>query len=143
MGRTDLSLQDVVATYVGDGKSALDQTPTNLKGYVGPSTSKGNPLLALTPIVPTGGMVVITPVPGLTAVEVSFEVEQNPVRTAWKLPLLTADQFFPAKSTIYVLNLVKNTDAASTLQIFNVGTTAATCKVKVLRPKGTLVEERD
>jgi hypothetical protein len=143
MGRTNLALQDVVATYVGDGKSALDQTPVNLKVYVGPSTSKVNPLLALTPIVPTGGMVVMTPVPGLNAVEVSFEVEQNPVRTAWKLPLLTADQFFPAKSTIYVLNLLKATDAASTLQIFNVGTTAATCKVQVLRPKGTLIEERD
>lgn len=143
MGRTNLSLQDVVATYVGDGQSALDQTPVNLKVYVGPSTSKANPLLALTPIVTSGGMVIMTPVPGLDAVEVSFEVEQNPVRTAWKLPLLTADQFFPAKSTIYVLNLLKATDAASTLQIFNIGTTAATCKVQVLRPKGSLIDERD
>ena len=143
MGRTNLSLQDVVATYVGDGQSALDQTPVNLKVFVGPSTSKGNPLLNLTPIVPTGGMVVMTPVPGLTSVEVSFEVEQNPVRTAWKLPLLTADQFFPAHSIAYVLNLVKGTDAASTLQIFNAGTLGASCILQVRRPKGTVIEQRN
>ncbi len=142
MKRTDLTLKDVVATYVGDGQSALDQTPVNLKAYVGPSTSKANPLLALTPIVPTGGMVVMTPVSGLTAVEVSFEVEQNPVRTAWKLPLLTADQFFPAHSIAYVLNLVK-ADAASTLQIFNAGPTEASCILQVRRPKGTVIEQRN
>jgi hypothetical protein len=142
LGRTNLSLQDVVATYVGDGQSALDLSPTNLKAFVGPSTSKANPLLNLTPIVPTGGMVVMTPVPGLTAVEVSMEVEQNPVRTAWKLPLLTADQFFPAKSIAYVLNLVK-ADASSTLQIFNAGTTAASCILQVRRPKGTVIEQRN
>jgi len=142
MKRTDLTLQNVTATYVGDGQSALDLTPVNLKAYVGPSTSKVNPLLALTPIVPTGGMVVMTPQAGLTAVEVSFEVEQNPVRTAWKLPLLTADQFFPAHSIAYVLNLVK-ADAASTLQIFNAGTTEASCILQVRRPKGTVIEQRN
>jgi hypothetical protein len=141
--RTDLTLKDVEATYVGDGQSGLALLPTHLKAYVGPSTSKPNPLLDLTPIVPSGGMVILDPVPGLDTVEVSFEVEQAPVRTAWKLPLLSADDFFPAGSTIYVLNLVKGADAASNLQLFNVGTTAATCKVQVLRPKGSLIEERD
>jgi hypothetical protein len=143
MVRTDLSLTNVLATYVADGQSGLDQTATTLKAYVGPSTSKPNPLLNLTPILPSGGMVMLAPVPGLDTVEVSMEVEQAPVRTAWKLPLLAESDFFPARSTAYVLNLVKATDAASNLQLYNVGTLAASCNLKVLRPKGSVIEERD
>jgi hypothetical protein len=141
--RTDLTLKDVLATYVGDGQSAIDKSATTLKAYVGPSTSRQNPLLNLTPIVPSGGMVMLAPVAGLDTVEVSMEVEQAPVRTAWKLPLLAETDFFPAGSTIYVLNLVKATDAASNLQLYNVETLAATCNVKVMRPKGSVIEERD
>lgn len=141
--RTDLSLTNVLATYVADGQSGLDQTATTLKAFVGPSTSKPNPLLNLTPILPSGGMVMLQPVAGLDTVEVSMEVEQAPVRTAWKLPLLAESDFFPAGSTVYVLNLVKATDAASNLQLYNVAPLAATCNLKVLRPKGSLLEERD
>lgn len=143
MLRTDLTLTNVQATYVPDGTSALDKSATTLKVFVGPSTSKPNPLLDLTPILPSGGMVMLAPVPGLQTVEVSMEVEQAPVRTAWKLPLLAETDFFPAGSTAYVLNLVKATDAASTLQLFNVAQLAATCDVQVLRPKGSVIEERD
>ena len=141
--RTDLTLTQVQATYIGDGESGLDKAAKTLKAYIGPSTSKPNPLLDISPIVPSGGMVMLVPVPGLETVEVSMEVEQAPVRTAWKLPLLAESDFFPANSTIYVLDLVKATDAASNLQIFNIGELAATCKVQVLRPKGSLIEERD
>jgi hypothetical protein len=141
--RSDLTLKAVEVTYVPDGKSVLDENPTTLNVFIGPSTSKPNPLLNLTPILPSGGMVMLQPVAGLTPVEVSFEVEQAPVRTAWKLPLLAATDFFPAGSTAYVLNLVKATDAASNLQLYNVGTLAANCKVQVLRPKGSIIEERD
>ena len=143
MVRTDLSLTNVEATYVADGESGLEKSATVLKAYVGPSTSKPNPLLNLTPILPSGGMVMLAPVAGLDTVEVSMEVEQAPVRTAWKLPLLAESDFFPAKSTIYVLNLVKQPDASSNLQLYNIGTLAATCSVKVLRPKGSVIEERD
>ena len=143
MVRSDLSLTHVLATYVADGQSGLDQTATTLKAYVGPSTSRPNPLLDLSPILPSGGMVMLDPVTGLDTVEVSMEVEQGPVRTAWKLPLLAESDFFPAHSTIYVLNLVKATDAASNLQLYNVGPLAASCNVKVMRPKGSVIEERD
>jgi len=143
MVRTDLTLTQVQATYIGDGQSAIDKSAATLKAFVGPSTSKPNPLLNLTPIVPTGGMVILAPVPGLQTVEVSMEVEQAPVRTAWKLPLLAETDFFPAGSTVYVLNLVKATDAASNLQLYNVETLAATCNLKVMRPKGSVIEERD
>jgi len=143
MVRTDITLTNVQATYIGDGQSAIDKSATTLKAYVGPSTSKPNPLLDLTPILPTGGMVMLAPVAGLNTVEVSMEVEQAPVRTAWKLPLLSESDFFPAGSTVYVLNLVKATDAASNLQIYNVESLAATCSVQVLRPKGSVIEERD
>ncbi len=142
MLRSDLTLTNVQATYVADGKSGLDATPSAMKVYIGPSTSKPNPLLDLTPILPTGGMVILEPVPGLQAIEVSFEVDENPIRTAWKLPLLTADQFFAAGTTVYVQNLVKASDAASTLQIFNPSNLASTCTTEVLRPKGTVIEER-
>ncbi len=143
MVRTDLTLTQVQATYIGDGQSAIDKAAATLKAYVGPSTSKPNPLLNLTPILPTGGMVMLAPTPGLQTVEVSMEVEQAPVRTAWKLPLLAETDFFPAGSTVYVLNLVKATDAASNLQLYNVESLAATCSVQVLRPKGSVIEERD
>jgi hypothetical protein len=143
MVRTDLTLTQVQATYIGDGQSAIDKSAATLSAYVGPSTSKPNPLLNLTPILPTGGMVMLAPVPGLQTVEVSMEVEQAPVRTAWKLPLLAETDFFPAGSTVYVLNLVKATDAASNLQLYNVENLAASCNVKVLRPKGSVIEERD
>jgi len=143
MLRSDLTLVDVQVTYVGDGQSAIDKSATTLKAYVGPSTSRPNPLLDLTPVVPSGGMVMLSPVAGLSPVEVSFEVEESPSRTAWKLPLLAESDFFPANSTIYVLNLVKAADAASNLQLFNIGQLAATCSVKVLRPKGSVVDERD
>ena len=143
MVRTNLTLTNVEATYVADGQSGLEKSATVLDAYIGPSTSKPNPLLDLTPILPSGGMVMLAPVPGLDTVEVSMEVEQSPVRTAWKLPLLAESDFFPAKSTIYVLNLIKATDAASNLQLYNVGQLAANCSVKVLRPKGSVIEERD
>lgn len=42
-----------------------------------------------------------------------------------------------------MVNLVKAADASSGLQIFNIGTQAASCNVTVLRPKGTAIEERD
>src|SRR6202035_1295659 len=142
MLRSNFSITDVHAMFVGEGKSALDSTPRTLKAYIGPSPSRANPLLDLSPIASSGGMVILQPVPGLSTVEVSFEVEQNPVRTAWKLPLLSADDFFAAGSTVYVLNLVKQTDASSNLQLFNIGATAATCDVKVLRPKGSVLDER-
>jgi len=87
--------------------------------------------------------VILAPVAGLQTVEVSMEVEQAPVRTAWKLPLLAQTDFFRAGSTVYVLNLVKATDAASNLQLYNVENLAATCNLKVMRPKGSLIEERD
>jgi len=140
--RSDLSLSNVVATYVAEGKSGRDASSTTLKAFVGPSTSRVNPLLDLSPIVTSGGMVMLAPVPGLDVVEVSFEIEEAPIRTAWKLPLLTADQFYGPGATIYVQNLIKATDAASSLQIFNAGNLQATCSVKVLRPKGTAIEER-
>jgi hypothetical protein len=143
MLRSDLTLKDVVATYVAEGTSGVDAATNAMQVYVGPSTSKANPLLNLTPIAPSGGMVILDPVPGLATVEVSFEVDQAPVRTAWKLPLLSAGDFFAPGSTVYVLNLVKNPDAASNLQLFNAGTRAATCKVQVLRPRGSLIDERD
>jgi len=143
MVRTDLSLTNVQATYIADGQSAIDKAAATLKAYVGPSTSKPNPLLNLTPIVPSGGMVMLAPTAGLIPVEVSMEVEQAPIRTAWKLPLLAETDFFPAGSTVYVLNLVKATDAASSLQLFNIDSLAATCNVKVMRPKGSVIEERD
>jgi hypothetical protein len=142
MGRKDLSLSSVQTTFVAEGQSGLGATPKNLKVYVGPSTSKVNPLLDLTSVVTSGGMAMIEPVAGLDAVEVSFEVEQNPVRTAWKLPMLSASDFFTPGSTAYVQNLVKATDAASNLQLFNIAHQTATCKVTVLRPKGTPIEER-
>jgi len=43
--RSDLSLSNVVATYIAEGKSGRDATSTTLKAYVGPSTSRVNPLL--------------------------------------------------------------------------------------------------
>ena len=141
--RSDLTLADVQATYIAPGQSGLDKSATTLKAYVGPSTSKPNPLLNLTSILPSGGMVMLDPVAGLQLVEVSMEVEQAPVRTAWKLPLLTENDFFFPGSTVYVLNLVKATDAASNLQLFNLGPLAASCDLQVLRPKGSLIEERD
>jgi len=143
LGRTDTSLNTVQATFIGEGQSGLDVSPSGLKAYIGPSTSKMNPLLQLTPIINGGGMVVLEPEAGLNAVEVGFEVEEAPIRTAWKLPLLAASDFFAPGSTIYVLNLVKGTDAASRLQIFNLAATEATCNVQVLRPKGSVIEERD
>jgi hypothetical protein len=143
MLRSDLTLSDVRAAYVPEGHSGLTQSLSDLKVFVGPSTSKQNPLLDLSDLAPSGGMVILEPVPGLDAIEVSLEVEQSPVRTAWKLPLLTAGDFFAPDSTVFVLNLVKAADAASSLQLFNAGTTAATCSVRVLRPKGSLIDERD
>ena len=140
--RSDYSLKDVRATYIAEGTSGLKATPVHLQAYIGPSTSRANPLLSLTPIVPSGGMVILEPEQGLSTVEVSFEVEQNPIRTAWKLPLLSANDFFTPGSTIYVLNLMKSSDAASTLQLFNAGGADATCKVQVVRPKGSVIEER-
>jgi hypothetical protein len=142
MLRKDLSLTQVQASFVGEGKSGLGVTPKSLKTYIGPSTSRVNPLLDLTPIVTSGGMAIIEPVPGLDAVEVSFEVEEAPIRTAWKLPLLSADDFFTPGSTVYVQNLVKNVDATSSLQIFNRGIKPATCSLSVLRPRGTSIEDR-
>jgi len=140
--RQDLSLGQVQTTFIGEGKSGLGAIPKTLRAYVGPSTSRVNPLLDLTQVVTSGGMVVLQPVPGLTAVEVSFEVEQAPIRTAWKLPLLTADQFFRPGTTAFVQNLMKNVDASSNLQLFNIGIKPALCNVMVLRPKGTAIEER-
>jgi len=140
--RSDFSISDVRATYIAEGTSGLKATPTHLQAYIGPSTSRANPLLSLTPIAPSGGMVILEPEQGLSTVEVSFELEQNPIRTAWKLPLLSATDFFAPGSTIYVLNLVKTADAASTLQLFNVGGADATCSVQVLRPKGSVIEQR-
>ena len=146
MARTDLSLDDVQATYVPPGTSALDATPRTLQVYIGPSTARTSPLLQLTPLLPAngtgGGMVMLDPVPGLDTVEVSFEVEESPSRTAWKLPLLAASDFYAPGSTAYVLNLVKATDASSNLELFNVGNLAATCSATVLRPKGTVINER-
>src|SRR5436305_14025065 len=83
MARKDLSLGNVQATFIPEGHSGLGATPQTLKAYIGPSTSRVNPLLNLSPIVTSGGMVVLEPVPGLDAVEVSFEVEQAPIRTGW------------------------------------------------------------
>ncbi len=143
MARSDLSLGDVHATYVAEGTSGLAASGTDLRVYVGPSTSRTSPLLSLTSIATSGGMVILDPVPGLDVIESSFEVEQAPVRTAWKLPVLSAGDFFSPGSTVYVLNLLKSPDAASNLQLFNAGRTAATCNVRVLRPKGSLIEERD
>lgn len=85
-------------------------------------------------------MTILQPNAGLNAVEVSLEIEARPIRTAWKLPLLTAGDFFAPGTTVYVLNLVKQTDASSNLQLFNVDRTAASCDVHVLRADGS---ERD
>jgi hypothetical protein len=146
LARTDLTLNNVQATYVAPGQSSLDQTPTTLKAYVGPSTAKGSPLLNLSSILPGngtgGGMVILDPVAGLQTIEVSFEVEEAPSRTAWKLPLLAITDFFAANSTAYVLNLIKGTDASSNLQIYNAGNLETTCTATVLRPKGSTIEQR-
>jgi hypothetical protein len=142
LARTDLSLSNVQATFIREGTSGLGATPKTLKAYIGPSTSRTSPLVDLTPVVTGGGMVVLQPTPGLDAVEVSFEIEQSPIRTAWKLPMLAASDFFNAGATVYVQNLVKNVDASARLQIFNPGIKPAICKVTVLRPRGTALDER-
>src|SRR5947209_1372867 len=84
MLRQNLSLNQVQTTFVAEGHSGLGVSPKTLKVYIGPSTSRVNPLLDLSPVATSGGMAVIQPVPGLSAVEDSFEVEEAPIRTAWK-----------------------------------------------------------
>ncbi len=143
MQRTNLSLTDVQTTWAPDGTSGLDATASTQQIYIGPSTVKTSPLLELTKVATGGGgMVILDPVPGLNAVEVSYEIQESPIKDAWKLPLLTSSQFYGAHAIAYVLNLVKGTDAESNLQIFNPGTLASTCALQVLRPKGTVIETR-
>jgi hypothetical protein len=143
LARKDLSLSQVNATFIADGKSGLGASPKTLKAYIGPSTSRTSPLVDLSPILNgAGGMVVLAPTPGLDAIEASFEIEQAPIRTAWKLPLLSINDFFNAGATVYVQNLVKDADASNNLQIFNPGLKPATCQVTVLRPRGTALEVR-
>lgn len=141
MARTDTSLVNVQMTYVPNGGSALDQSPTAIKAYIGPGGVKTSPLINIS-AADAGGMVILDPVAGLDAVEVSFEVDSNPIKTAWKLPLLTDNDFFAGGSTAFVQNLVKASDAQSNLQIFNPGSLANTCTAQVLRPKGSVIEER-
>src|SRR5260370_12119453 len=97
MVRTDLTLTAVQATYIADGQSAIDKSATTLKAYVGPSTSKPNPLLNLTPIVPSDGLVMLAPTAGRHTVAVSMGVEQTPPRTPWKLPLLPRTPSLPPR----------------------------------------------
>jgi hypothetical protein len=142
MERTNTSINNVQATFVANNTAGTAATKSNMKVYIGPSTVTTSPLLDLTPIAKAGGMVVLEPEAGLNAVEVSFEIEEAPIRTAWKLPLLTFDDFFVPNSTAYVQNLVKAADAQSSLQIFNADNTEGFCKVDLLRPKGSLINER-
>jgi hypothetical protein len=142
MLRADTSVGHVQATFVAEGSTGVGLPPQGLNVYIGPSTSKLNPLLNLNAIANTGGLVILQPEANLTAIEVSFEVEANPVKTAWKLPLLKAADFFAPNSTVYVQNLIKQADAASNLQIYNLDGVTANCSVQVLRPKGTSLDAR-
>jgi hypothetical protein len=142
MARSNDSLKNVETVYVPNNTSGIETTPTTIQSYIRPGGVQGSPLIDIS-AADAGGMMILTPVAGLDAVEVSFEVDANPIKTAWKLPLLTADQFVGANGTVFVQNLVKATDAASNLQLFNPGNLASTCNIEVLRPKGTTIEARN
>ncbi len=133
-------VNDVDVTYVPENVSGVNLPVVHQKVYIGPSTSTTYPLLDITPNAP--GLVVVDSEAGLTPDEVALEAGGKLVGTGWELPLLTSGTGFAAGKTAYVLNMTKNGAASTNLSIYNLGSAVAACSFKVLRPKGSTIEER-
>jgi hypothetical protein len=134
------AVRDVDVTYIPENVSGVNLPVVHQKVYIGPSTSTTYPLLDITPNAP--GLVVVDSEVGLTADEVALEAGGKLAGSGWELPLLTPATAFAAGRTAYVLNMTKSGAVSTNLSIYNLGTTAATCSFKILRPKGTPIEQR-
>jgi hypothetical protein len=133
-------VNDVDVTYIPENVSGVNLPVVHQKVYIGPSTSTTYPLLDITPNAP--GLVVVDSEAGLTPDEVALEAGTKLAGTGWELPLLTPGTAFAAGKTAYVLNMTKSGASSTNLSIYNLGTAAATCSFKILRPKGTPIEQR-
>ena len=133
-------VNDVDVTYVPENVSGVNLPVVHQKVYIGPSTSTTYPLLDITPNAP--GLVVVDSEAGLSADEVALEAGNKLAGTGWELPLLTPGTAFAAGRTAYVLNMTKSGAVSTNLSIYNLGSAVATCSFKILRPKGTALDQR-
>ncbi len=134
------SIKNVDVTYIQENVAGGNLPVAHQQVYIGPSTSTTYPLLEITPQAP--GLIKLEAQDGLSADEVSMEAGGKTGGTGWELPLLTSSTVFGAGKSAYVLNLTKTPNGVSNLSLFNFGTSTATCSVKVLRPKGSVIESR-
>lgn len=154
--RQDLAKINVNFTYVENGKSAVGVTPQRYKVLPGPSTDRNHPLLTddygrdFRPApqrnepkyyLPGGGLVIMEGESGLVGAETGVLIGGDPT-SGWELPMLTANDVFPAGSTAYVLNLMQSATTQSQLSIYSLSSSVAHCQTRLLAPDGHLIEER-
>lgn len=154
--REDLNKINVDFTYIQEGKSGVGMTPSRYKVLPGPSTDKKHPLLTDNYArdyrkppqrsdpkykVSGAGLVIMEGEQGLLGIETAVIIGSEP-STAWELPMLTEDDLFESGDTAHVLNLMKDTQVASHLSLFNMGNSAGHCSTRLTAPNGQLIEER-
>ena len=146
-------MRDVAVTFIPEGQAGAGVAPRLLQGcgpgdpskFCGPSTNREHPLIDLADVVSSGGLVVLEPEEGLSLNEIGLFVgkEVSTSSSDWELPILDSTKFFAAGGTAYLGGLRKSATESSNLQIFNFGSQTANCSLKILRPKGTTLDQRN
>src|SRR5436309_11992396 len=154
--RQDVSKSKVKFTYIAEGRSGVGLPAQSFTVLPGPSTRTVHPLLTddynrdfrrppdrSDPkfYLSGPGLVLMEGEPGLVGVTTAVEIGGDPT-SGWALPMLTHDDGFEPGATAYVLNLMKNSTAATQLSIFNFDPSPAQCSVTVLAPKGWTMDQR-
>jgi len=136
---------EIANTSSVSGQASLQFVPTGSNGSAA-SGSSGAGFAAnrtvtydATRLIPgTGLLRVVTS--GVSLGDAAFYLNAKSENAAWSLPVARPNSTFAAKSSAYIMDLRRNADGASNVEIMNVTPNAASCTIQLFDPAGTALQ---
>ena len=121
--------------FIPSGQSGSAATGSSAAGFAANRTVTYD----VTHLIPgTGLLRVVTN--GVSLGDAAFYLNTKSENAAWWLPVARPNSIFAAKSNAYIMDLRRNADGASNVEIMNVSSTAASCTVQLFDSAGTALQ---
>jgi len=77
---------------------------------------------------------------GVALGDAAFYLNSKSENAAWSLPVARPNSTFAAKTNAYIMDLRRNADGATNVEIMNVSPNASSCSVQLFDPAGTAIQ---
>lgn len=136
---------EIANTSAVSGQISLQFVPTGQNGSAASGSSGAGfapnrtVTYDATRLIPgTGLLRVVTN--GVSLGDAAFYLNAKSENAAWSLPVARPNSTFAAKSSAYIMDLRRNADGASNVEIMNVSPTAASCTIQISDSAGTALQ---